>query len=156
MTTAKLLSPALVVFAVLACARNQPQPAEDPDARERTVLVSEPVQPAIVDPMSPLQTELQPDAMFSCVMDEDCAVVEMGCCDYCNGGWQMAVNSKHADRAAQIWHEPSCGTEACTKMACVDTYSPVCDGGVCARRGEEPTENGEVRISIIRNVLPPR
>lgn len=157
MITAKLAPSALLGVAalVLACAKEAPG-AEAPDARQRTVLVGEPVQPAIVDPMARLQTELVPEPMFACLTDGDCTVVEMGCCDYCNGGWQMSVNTKQVDRAIQTWHEPSCEIEACTKMACEQSLSPVCDGGICARREEEPSETGEVRISIVRNVVPPR
>ena len=146
-----------VAFVSIACARNHPQP-DAPDARdrERTVLVGEPVQSAIVDPMAPLMTELVPDPMVACVQDEDCTVVEMGCCDACNGGWEMAVNTKQVEIATLTWHEPKCETTECTRMACLETLSPVCDGGICARREEEASANGEVRISIIRNVLPPR
>jgi hypothetical protein len=158
MITRKLFAPSLVLagaVALLACARQAPAPARDPGARERTVLVSEPVQPEIVDSMTPLATEPMPEPMFACLTDEDCTVVELGCCDACNGGWQLSVNTKHVDHATQELHESDCGTTACTRMACVDALSPVCDGGLCARREEEPSENGEVRISIIRNVLPP-
>jgi hypothetical protein len=154
MIPSKLLAPSAllgVAVAMLACASDRPRSADEPHARERTVLVGEPVQTDIVDPLTALSLDPKPAPMVACVTDEDCTVVEMGCCDHCNGGWQMAVNTKYVDHA-MTWHESECETAACTRMACEETLSPVCDGGVCARREEAPSENGEVRISIIRNV----
>ena len=158
MIHAKLRAPTLVLvsgFVVLACGKNQP-PAEDPDAGGRTVMVSEPVQPAITDPLAPLEMETPPDAMFACVSDRDCKLVEMGCCDHCNGGSLMSVHTDHVEHATQTYHQPNCEAAMCTKMACVDPPRPVCDGGVCARRVETEGDDGQLEVSIIRNVLPTR
>jgi len=159
MIHAKLRAPGLMIamaVAALACGKNKP-PAEEPGAGERTVLVSEPVPSAMVEPMVPLPMEAPAEPMFACVSDRDCMLVEMGCCDHCNGGSLMSVNVDHVGHAVQSWHEPSCGAAMCTKMACVaDPPRPVCDGGVCARRVETEGDDGQLEVSIIRNVLPTR
>jgi hypothetical protein len=146
-----------VSFALaLACASKQPTAAraDDDAARARTVMVSEPR--LIGEPASSIWTELAPDPMFSCVQDRDCTVVEMGCCDRCNGGWQLAVSRDLEDEATATWHDRMCSEAACTTFACRMELTPICDGGVCARREGRADPNGAFEIAIVRNRLPPR
>lgn len=132
---------------VLACAdRERPSTAE-PAVAWRTVMTSEPVQ---VDIDTPAWLG---DPMFACMTDDDCTVLELGCCDKCNGGWQLSVNTRHAEAATRTWAEQQCDT-GCTTLECPVTLAPVCDGGVCARREEVLGTIGESRMTIVRNVLP--
>ena len=136
--------------ALFACARHEPRATTAaPQTRHRTVMTSEPVQLEIGD-----TPWLAPDPMFACMQDDDCAVLEMGCCDHCNGGWKVSVNTRHADDANRRWAEVGCDT-ACTALECPETLAPVCDGGVCARREVDPDATGQSRMTIVRNVLPP-
>jgi len=64
------------------------------------------------------ECELREEDYRTCAVDEDCVIVELGCCDHCNGG---RVDAVHRDRAEEI--QMSFGDdceedEACTEMAC--------------------------------------
>ncbi len=73
-----------------------------------------------------------PDPSFvTCSADADCATVEIGCCDHCNGGALAAVRAERVAevRAAQT---ASCGeTVACTERACANGTA-LCADGECA------------------------
>jgi hypothetical protein len=75
------------------------------------------------------------DERQACTADADCAVVEIGCCDHCNGGTVVGV---HRDFAAAVREqyagEAKCRDTACTKMACVEQPAAFCRQGVCALR----------------------
>jgi hypothetical protein len=67
-----------------------------------------------------------PAGETACSADADCVVVEMACCDHCNGGRVEAYNAAFA--AA---HKPAgCEGTACTKMAC-GAATASCDAGTC-------------------------
>lgn len=70
------------------------------------------------------------DERQACTVDADCAVVELACCDHCNGGQVAGV---HRDFAAEVHAgaTAACGDTACTLMACVAQPTAVCDHGMC-------------------------
>lgn len=146
-----------LVFVSLGCAAIHPTAApqaNDDEVAARTVLASEPRPGA---PRWPVLMDRAPDPAVSCVTDDECSVVEMGCCDHCNGGWQLAVNRDLVVEAKAQWQDLDCATEvACPETACATEPSPICDGGVCARREERLDATGNVEVAIVRNVLPAR
>jgi hypothetical protein len=71
------------------------------------------------------------DAMFACKSDDECVVLEMGCCDHCNGGWRLSVNKAHTDAATAKHHDTGC-TGACTERGCDWDTAPACNEGACA------------------------
>lgn len=79
------------------------------------------------------------DERQACGGDADCAVVEIECCDHCNGGTAVGV---HKDHAADVRNEyvpaGACADTACTLMACAPA-EPICRAGRCgiSFRGEE-------------------
>ena len=96
-----------LAITVLACASKQTakDSSRSPDS---TVQTAEPTPPSMTDPASPMQPEPgDPDPMFACAQDSDCTVLEMGCCDHCNGGWQLAVNTGHTTHASSTSSEGS-------------------------------------------------
>jgi hypothetical protein len=66
----------------------------------------------------------------SCETDADCAVVELGCCDHCNGGSVMACRADHVDDVLRTFGAECAEDYACTLMACAP-YLPTCSGGMC-------------------------
>lgn len=70
------------------------------------------------------------DERQACAVDTDCAVVELACCDHCNGGRVAGV---HRDFAAEVHASATaaCGDTACTLMACVAQPTAVCAQGMC-------------------------
>ena len=70
------------------------------------------------------------DERQACTVDADCAVVELSCCDHCNGGRVAGV---HQDFAAEVHASATaaCGDTACTLMACVAQPTAVCAQGMC-------------------------
>lgn len=76
------------------------------------------------------------DGYDLCDSDSDCTVVEIGCCDHCNGGSVKAVNSRFKDDVQNEFGE-SCpvrsdGSPAyeCTLMACSPKLAR-CQSGRC-------------------------
>jgi hypothetical protein len=71
------------------------------------------------------------DERQACTVDDDCAVVQIECCDACNGGTAVGV---HKDVAADVRKEyvpaDACEGKACTLMACPDP-EPICREGRC-------------------------
>ncbi len=70
------------------------------------------------------------DERQACTVDADCAVVELACCDHCNGGQVAGV---HRDFAAEVraGATAACHDTACTELGCVAPPTPVCDRGMC-------------------------
>jgi hypothetical protein len=90
--------------------------------------------PPAADPAdSSVPSTLESSAWFSCRTDGDCTIVEMGCCDRCNGGWVMSVARAHVAPATARYKEQAC-TGVCTDRGCVDDPIPICKAGTCARR----------------------
>ncbi|MBK9037502.1 MAG: hypothetical protein IPL61_40700 [Myxococcales bacterium] len=73
------------------------------------------------------------DERQACSADADCAVVELTCCDACNGGTVAGV---HRDFAADVHREytSACAGATCTERGCVDQPAPACDRGMCVVR----------------------
>ena len=74
------------------------------------------------------------DERQACTAAEDCAIVQLECCDHCNGGTAVGV---HKDHAADVRKEyvPAgvCEGKACTLMAC-PAAEPICQAGRCGVR----------------------
>ncbi|MBN1282834.1 MAG: hypothetical protein JXA24_03575 [Proteobacteria bacterium] len=67
---------------------------------------------------------------IACAGGDDCEIVELGCCDHCNGGFAVAVNKEFASEVAER-NSQSCGDdELCTEMACAPIF-PRCRDGEC-------------------------
>jgi hypothetical protein len=60
------------------------------------------------------------DAAYTeCEEVEDCVVVELGCCDACNGGHAVAVNASHEGDVKERYRE-GCGEgKVCTEIGCL-------------------------------------
>lgn len=89
-------------------------------------------------------------ALVACTVDADCEVVEMGCCDACNGGFYMSIAKTHHAAAIARWHETDC-SGACTERACEWHEAPVCDAGVCARMEDRVDANGNATRVLVKN-----
>jgi len=74
-------------------------------------------------------------AVIACETGEDCSVVQLGCCDHCNGGFAVAVNREFASEVAERNRESCYGDEICTEMACPEIY-PRCLEGECVYADE--------------------
>ena len=66
----------------------------------------------------------------SCGSDSDCVVVELGCCDHCNGGRVMAVNMQYEAQAKETMSDQCAKDYSCTLMACAPELAR-CDSGTC-------------------------
>ena len=73
-------------------------------------------------------------AFVQCVADEDCELVEMACCDTCNGGWSMSVRRGQVDAAKNRWGGDCTGQVVCTERGCAPADEPVCVEERCAVR----------------------
>ncbi|MEL6345701.1 MAG: hypothetical protein AAFV53_21510 [Myxococcota bacterium] len=84
--------------------------------------------------LSGCNTYPPPDELNSgyttCQTDDECVVVELGCCTACNGGTAVAVRTDQADEVADIYSE-RCGNGVdCTQRAC-DPLEAVCQVDTC-------------------------
>jgi len=84
-----------------------------------------------------------PEEWVACARDADCHAIEMDCCDHCNGGWVLAVNTSHVARATSAYHA-SCDSReqqnpdgtisfcgpSCTEVGC-GPIGQRCDRGRC-------------------------
>lgn len=67
------------------------------------------------------------DERQACGTDADCAVVEIECCDHCNGGTVVGVHLDSADGVRAEYAGPNeCKGTACTQMACVNRPVAIC------------------------------
>src|SRR5690349_15601975 len=67
-----------------------------------------------------------PAGAAECKADDECVVVETGCCDHCNGGKAQAF-----PKGKEAGHGPTgCTDIACTEMACGPAL-PKCEAGKC-------------------------
>ena len=82
--------------------------------------------------------DLPLDAAYTdCEGDTDCTIVELGCCDDCNGGLAVAVNNTTSEAEVRDRFSERCGRRtACTEMDCPDHYA-TCDEGTCTRHQED-------------------
>lgn len=73
-----------------------------------------------------------PEAWTQCTTDAECQLLEVGCCDHCNGGDAIAVNRDHAQDARR-WHAArrTCPSPTlCTERGCYGPF-PTCSAGRC-------------------------
>ena len=67
------------------------------------------------------------DERQSCSADADCAVVEIECCDHCNGGLVVGIHRDSADAVRAEYAGPGeCKDTACTDRGCVHDPVPIC------------------------------
>ena len=77
-------------------------------------------------PSIPLETRFT-----ECTVAADCVAVELGCCDECNGGFAVAVNTDSVAAVTAEFAEVCGVTQGCTEMGC-PAWELSCDAGVCA------------------------
>lgn len=77
-----------------------------------------PVPVPLPDPEDPEHIDETYDSLIKCSADEDCTMVELGCCDYCNGGRAEAVNKTNVDLVEERYGATCSETYTCTLMAC--------------------------------------
>src|SRR5262245_43603877 len=102
------------LVSVLACARpsesslagkgEPPSPKLSPDSPP----------PATSPGMAQTPASTGQDGWLACSVDADCVVVEIGCCNHCNGGRVIAVN-KSASSAAVTKYKPKACSGECTE-----------------------------------------
>lgn len=71
-----------------------------------------------------------PAAFTACEAASDCEIVQLTCCDHCNGGTALSLRSDHRDEALATYGQDCGEGVACTEMACAP-LEPTCDDGVC-------------------------
>lgn len=69
---------------------------------------------------------------FVCAETNECTVIEIGCCDHCNGGEAVGVrtDAKEVAKAALGPAPGECSNTQCTLMGCAPMV-PQCDEGKC-------------------------
>lgn len=72
-------------------------------------------------------------AWEACQADADCEIVEMACCDECNGGWSLSIGKAHVQELSAQYQQKDCAGTMCTEMACGPSTA-LCKAGRCARR----------------------
>lgn len=72
-------------------------------------------------------------AWSTCQADQDCAVVELACCDHCNGGELGAFNRASLERATKALAPAvgACNATVCTERKC-NPGAARCEQGRCA------------------------
>lgn len=76
-------------------------------------------------PTQPLELEFR-----ACVVDEDCTIVELGCCDECNGGFAVSATLGEEEAVLDEYGEGACGGTDCTLLGC-NPLVPRCSNGLC-------------------------
>lgn len=71
-----------------------------------------------------------PAEYTACDVPADCVVVELGCCDACNGGEARSVNAEHEQTVRDTYTEQCGPGTACTEIGC-PAWVTTCDAGVC-------------------------
>jgi len=76
-------------------------------------------------PANPLSSDFR-----ACEVDEDCVIVELGCCDECNGGTAVAVRSGQEQAALDEYGQTGCNGVDCTLLAC-NPLAAECQSDLC-------------------------
>lgn len=84
---------------------------------------------AACNPNYPPPDEL-PAEYTACDTAEDCVIVELGCCDACNGGEARSVAADQAAAVADEFAEVCVGDTSCTLIGCAPLET-TCNAGVC-------------------------
>jgi hypothetical protein len=71
-----------------------------------------------------------PAEYTACEVPEDCVIVELGCCDYCNGGEARSVNVDAVEDVRDRYEERCRRSFGCTLMACGQLV-PTCEERTC-------------------------
>jgi len=87
------------------------------------------------NPQYPPPAEL-PAEYTACVVPDDCIVVELGCCDACNGGTARSVATDQAAEVVDRYTEVCNPGTGCNLVGC-PPWVTTCEAGVCGlERGE--------------------
>ncbi|MFH1831114.1 MAG: hypothetical protein ABH871_10155 [Pseudomonadota bacterium] len=70
------------------------------------------------------------DMWEACEIDDDCIIVELGCCDHCNGGRAVAANKGLAELVKTVQGDECEEETMCTLMACAPLLAR-CTQGKC-------------------------
>lgn len=81
------------------------------------------------NPNYPPELPLDP-SLTTCQKDDDCVIVELGCCDACNGGFAVAVSADARGDVIEEYSESCPVNVACTLRACPPLV-PRCDVDTC-------------------------
>ncbi|TNE88499.1 MAG: hypothetical protein EP330_14090 [Deltaproteobacteria bacterium] len=87
-------------------------------------------------PWNPPEQESLDPAWTDCADGEACVVVQLGCCDHCNGGAAVSVRADAVGEVEAAMAEDCGGGEDCTLMGC-GAVSAACDAGVCVLLQEQ-------------------
>ncbi len=71
-----------------------------------------------------------PPEYTACESAADCVVVELGCCDACNGGEARSVNAEHEDEVRTRYSEVCSIGMGCTEMGCAP-WQTTCEDNIC-------------------------
>ncbi|MFT6231960.1 MAG: hypothetical protein ACJAZO_002473 [Myxococcota bacterium] len=71
-----------------------------------------------------------PATFMTCDTAEECSVLELGCCDHCNGGRAVAVSERRSADVQATYVESCTSGQACTEMGCAPLEA-TCDQGRC-------------------------
>lgn len=84
---------------------------------------------ASTNPAYPPNLPLAAD-LIACSTPADCVVVELGCCDACNGGLAVAVNQGSLTEVTEDYSQDCTTPQTCTEMGCAP-WELTCDEGAC-------------------------
>lgn len=129
---------------------------DDENAPGQTIRVVEPLErPAPRAPLAPAPVPAPHDATFACAENDDCVVLEVGCCNRCSPGSLIAINTQYRDVAESYFRGQDCSDAACGEADCAVNYSPVCDGNTCARLERNPIGTAADEVSVVHNWFMP-
>ena len=77
-------------------------------------------------PELPLESEFA-----TCEVDTDCVIVELGCCDACNGGLAVASNVASREEVERLYSERCRGNVGCTLIGCPGSTAECGAGNTC-------------------------
>ncbi|MCA9566573.1 MAG: hypothetical protein KC656_01980 [Myxococcales bacterium] len=76
-----------------------------------------------------------PAELVQCEQPSDCVVVELGCCDACNGGTAVSVRADRRDEVVDTYAETCGASTACTLIGCGALYA-TCVDSTCGMERE--------------------
>ena len=82
------------------------------------------------DPWVPPDQSDLDAALTDCSGGQTCVIVELGCCDHCNGGRAVAVAAGQEEAVLAAHGEECPGNTACTEMGCAP-LTATCADDVC-------------------------
>jgi hypothetical protein len=147
-TFASILLTAASATLFAACAGRPPNDSVPEDAAPPSTSSPHDA-PGTAPPASAADPRDAGDVM-ACQSDADCIVVEMGCCDHCNGGFLLSVNKTQVDAARAAHGEKDCTGVACTERGCSFDPQPLCTNRQCSRteRRVDRATGADKRVEI--------